>query len=421
MNGPDAGAESTGPFQRITRYQIGLVVMLGAVGFFDSYATSFRYKMTTYVRQDFEVDIGTMAGLFSWLYLASCAALAVRLLADLVGRRFVLFASMAGLCTLQWLTGYAENLTQYLWLMAGCALFYKCDLWLLVLSEEAPSQRRGLFMGLAVVIAGTGALVQGVLIAGMGEAADAWRSVARFGLFGVILSLVVLAYVRETRHFVQMRARRRRVVDWSVLWRPFQGASLRPLMLVAVLKMVLMGGAWTTISILETEFLRVDNGFDTTRVGWLTTGDAIAIPLGWLLAGLLSDAIGRVRTSVLLAAFWVAALLCFVLLPRGSTEVMVLSIAHNFVSAGLFAILRLVSFELFPTDHRSTASAWTDIFTVLFAAANSQLIRWLTQGSPDGGLGVPVGHVILGVALVIPVLLPLYRLLPETAGRRLGE
>jgi hypothetical protein len=55
----------------ISRYHIGLIMAVGAVGFFDSYATSFRYRMTTYVREDFGVDIATMAGEFGWMYVAA--------------------------------------------------------------------------------------------------------------------------------------------------------------------------------------------------------------------------------------------------------------------------------------------------------------------------------------------------------------
>jgi MFS family permease len=117
-----------------------------------------------------------------------------------------------------------------------------------------------------------------------------------------------------------------------------------------------------------------------------------------------------------LAVAYSGSLLSFALLPKGSTGVMVFSVVQNFAFAGVFAILRIATMELFPDAFRATASAWTDLFTVLFSAVTSRILSSVLALE-----GVSLSAVIVGVALVIPLTIPFYQLLPETRGRRLEE
>lgn len=422
---PDRSENTSGPRatvpDKLTPYLALLLVFLSAAGFYDSFATSFRYTMTTYVRRSFDVDMGTMVGLFSWVYLGSCLAIVPRILADLVGRRWMLWVTMVSLCGLQWMLGFARSPMEYGLLLTLLAIFYRSDIWLVIVAEEAPPRHRGLYAAVMVAISGLGALVLGQLVKGMEDSDDAWRSVARFPVFGLILSFPILLFMRETRHFEALRksrreGRRTKLVDWSLLITPFRGRLLRPLLLISTVKMIVAGGVMATIAIIETEYLRVDNGFSQETVGALIQWDVLAATLGWIVAGSLSDRIGRHRCLYLLAATYVASLLLFALLPRGSVGVMVFSVVHNFAILGVYAILRVVTMELFPNDCRATASAWSDLAVTLFAALTSRVL-----GGVMAATGVPLSYVILGAAAVVPMVLPVYALLPETRARRLEE
>jgi MFS transporter, putative metabolite:H+ symporter len=412
----DSGArrETSVVPERLTPYLVLLLAFLAIAGFYDAFATSFRYTMTTYVRASFGVPMDVMVGLFSWIYLGSCLSFVPRVLADVWGRKAMLLATMVGLCVLQWLVGFARNPTEYAVLLTLLAIFYRSDIWLVVMSEEAPPRHRGLYSALMVAASGSGSLLLGQLVKGMSNETDAWKEVARFPVYGLVLSIPILLFMRETRQFVKMKSKKRRLIDWAVLWAPFRRPLLKILLIVSVLKTVIAGGVMSAVAIIETEYLRVDNGFSQEVVGSLVQWDVFATTMGWLVAGFASDRIGRRRCFYGMAGFYVASLLCLALLPKGSLGVMVASVTQNFSVLGVYAILRVATMELFPNDCRASASAWTDLFLTLFAALVSMgLSSALKQ------LGVPLSTVILVAALAVPLVVPLYALLPETKGRRL--
>jgi MFS family permease len=400
----------------LTPYFVFLFSAVSLVGFYDSFATAFRYRMTTYARQEYGVELSVMASLFTWIYLGSCLSFIPRVLADVVGRKYLLWLSLAGMCLLHWLLGFARSPVEYAALLTAVSIFYRVDLWLLVMSEEAPPRHRGTAMALMVAVAGLGTLALGELVKRMGSAIDAWRGVARFPIYGLFLSIPLLFFLRETRHFQQVRVQNRRIMDCGLIWAPFDRRYRRPLFIISLLKMVVAGGVIAVISIVETDFLRVDNGFGQEIVGWLIQGDVFAITAGWLVAGLLSDRIGRRPTSYLLTAVFTVSLVLFALLPKGSVGVMVFSLVHNFASSGIYAVLRVAAMEYFPSDRRATAVAWTDLWAALFAAVSSWFL-----GIALGSWHLSLTAVILAAGAIVALVMPLYQLLPETIGRKLEE
>jgi MFS family permease len=323
---------------------------------------------------------------------------------------------MVGLCLLQWLVGFARNPTEYAVLLTLLAIFYRSDIWLVVMSEEAPPRHRGLYSALMVAASGSGSLVLGQLVKGMSDEPDAWKMVARFPIYGLVLSIPILLFMRETRQFLRTKNEKRKLVDWAVLWAPFRRPLLKLLIVVSLLKTVIAGGVMSAVAIIETEYLRVDNGFSQQIVGSLVQWDVFATTLGWLVAGFLSDRIGRRRCFYGMALFYVVSLLCLALLPKGSLGVMVASVTQNFAVLGVYAILRVATMELFPNVCRASASAWSDLFLTLFAAVVSMGLSGALKQT-----GVSLSTVIVLAALAVPLVVPLYALLPETKGRRLEE
>ena len=415
---PDSGS---GVPERLTGYLLFLLLCLALAGFFDSFATSFRYTMLTYVREDFEVAFGSMVNMFTWVYLGSCLSFGVRALADVCGRKMLLWTTMAGLCLLQWILGFTRTPHQYIAVLTLLALFYKSDIWLLVMSEEAPPRHRGLCTALTVAISGSGALALGELIRRMGTATDAWREVARFPIWGLLALVPVLFFMRETRHFTRMKSAPRRSVGWKVLLAPFRRAFLKALVVLSLLKMFFVGGAIVTLALLGTEFLRVDNGFGPAVIGRIVQLEVCAIMAGWLLAGFLSDRIGRHTCLYLFGALYVVALLNLALMPKGSAAVVVAYLGQILAGTAVYAILRVATMELFPNDCRAIGSAWTDLFMTLFAAGTARMLGALTAPTATAAHGVTLSTCIIAIAVLAALVLPWFALLRETRGQKLEE
>lgn len=101
-----------------------------------------------------------------------------------------------------------------------------------------------------VTVSGSGALVLGLgqLVKRMPDTSDAWVGVAQFPIYGIVLSVPVIWWMRETRHFERLKAERSRVLDWSLLWTPFRGELFKLLLIVSILKSVIAGGVMATVA-----------------------------------------------------------------------------------------------------------------------------------------------------------------------------
>jgi MFS family permease len=395
-----------------------LVVLLACLAFaewVDSFATAFRYAMTTYVREDFGVPLPRMLQVLSLVYVGSFFGFVPRVLADVVGRRLVLWLVTVGLCLLQGLVSYARSPFEYAVVLTLLAVLWKADIWTLVMSEEAPPARRGLFATLPVLIGGAGGITVGLLIQHMGPAPGAWRWVARFPLWGLLLAGPMILVMRETRSFDLQRVTRGRVTVDALLRAPWRGAYARPLVLLIILKLVYLAVATATLALIGTEFLRTVHGFDQSQVGRLVQAQTLAMIVAAVAAGWLSDRIGRLRLGRLAVAGYAAALAALALAPVGSAVAAVCYVLQAFFDAGVLCMLRLVSIETFPRAFRATASGWTDAVPTVCAIGTSWAIGALAGG------GVPLSTVILGVAVAVLAVSPLIGRLAETRRADLVE
>jgi MFS family permease len=389
-------------------YLAFLVAYVVLVEFFDAFATSFRYHMTTYVRQDFHVPLPDMLSALSWVYLGSCLGFLPRLAADIFGRRLMLWVAMTALCVLQFVVGFSRTPGQYVLLLATLAVFYKADIWMLVMTEEAPARHRGLYTALPILIGGAGAITVGELVHRMGDAPDAWRTVARFPIWGVVVAVPFCLGMRETARFRRRRLDVTRTNPLALAFAPFRRGYARPLVVMIGFKTMIGAATAAVIGLIGTEFLRVANGLSPSTVGRLIQLETIAMMAGAFNAGWVSDRIGRLNAARLFCVFYAAALLAMGLVPSGSSAVATLFVVQGHFAAAMMYLLRIVSFETFPNEFRATGSAWTDLVPTVAAIGIAQALGFVT------GAGVSLAAVVLGAAVVPLLALPLCSFLPET-------
>jgi hypothetical protein len=396
------------PAPRTAAYLVVLLVCLAFAEYVDSFATAFRYAMTTYVREDFGVPLPRMLAVLSWVYVGSFFGFVPRMLADVVGRRVMLWVVTAGLCLVQGAAAWARTPGEYAAILTLLAVFYKSDIWTIVMTEEAPPARRGLFATLPVLIGGSGGITVGLLIQHMGADAGAWRAVARFPLWGLVAVVPMAFAVRETRAYTFRPASAPRLGFRRILGAPFQEGYAGPLAAITGLKIIYLAVATAAIALIGTEFLRTVHGFDQTQVGRLVQAQTLAMMISAVGAGWVSDRIGRIRLGQIAAACYAVALAGLAVAPIGSRFVAVCYVLQAFFDAGVLCALRLLSIEMFPRTFRATASAWSDAVPTVFAIGTSWGIGRLTSG------GLPLSGVILGVAAAVLVLSPAIGGLRET-------
>lgn len=404
----------------LTPYLFMLGALLALSSFYDAFATTFRYSATTYVRQDFGISFSEITRLFTWLYLGSCLAFVPRWLADVYGRRWMLWISFTGMCGLQWLVGFSRGPVEYVATLTLLAIFYKSDVWMLVASEEAPPKLRARFIAIISGLGATGAMVLGLLIARMGDDPAAWRGVAQFPVWGLIASLPMLLLTREPKLLGSPRSIAGGRALISSLLRPFRRSLARALWLLTALKIGFAGVAMGAMALISIEYLRVEHGYAPADIGRVVFFKVPAVVLAWIVVGAMADRWGRRPTVYVAGALYLGLLVTMAFAPRGGTMVAYAYVAQDAVSIGLFGILRVATMELLPNDCRATGSAWTDLFMTFAASVTAQLLGFAAAGEP-GGLGWSLSACILAVAAVAAFVLPLFALLPETRGRRLEQ
>jgi len=413
-----AAAAAPAPPERLTPYLLFLLAFLSLASFIDAFSTTFRFSATTYVRQDFGVSFAEMVRLMAWVNVGSCLAFVPRALADVWGRRPMLWITVCGMCALQWALAHTRGPAEYIAGLTLLALVYKCDVWMLVLTEEAPPRHRGLYTAVAHAVGATGAIVLGELIARMGDAPDAWRTVSAFPVWGLMLVVPAALLLRETAHYRRIRVAARSGPKMRTLLAPFRRTLLRPMLTLSILKMLFAGGALAAMGLIGAEYLRVVHGFGPDAVGRAIQGNVVAVMLVWICAGFASDRIGRHACVYLLGVIHVAALLALALAHKGSWMVAPAYIAQASTGVGIFGVLRIATMELLPNDCRAAGSAWIDLFMTIAGIGTTVALGWLTHEAGAGG-GVPLWQCILGAAALVCVAIPIFALLPETRGRRL--
>lgn len=400
---PDEGGEG-----RRGWYLAVLLAYLALAEFCDSFATTFRYQMTTYVRADLGVEFPAMLHLLSLVYLGSCLGFVPRVAADVFGRRPTLLLVVLGLCILQWVVSLAQTPVQYAALLTLLAIFYKADIWVLVMSEEAPRLHRGLVSALPVLMGGIGAITLGEFVHRMGDAPEAWRSVARVPIWGAPLAVLFFFWTKETQPFAA-RAHRPRLAWRDLLASPFRSHG-RALLLVTALKIVFLAGASAGLGLITSEFLRVANGFPAARVGRLVQLHTLAMMVGAAGGGWVSDRLGRVRCAQLFGVVFALSIAVMARLPAGSPWVGYAYVLGGLWDAGVIWVLRVVTMETFPTEMRGTGAAWTDLLPTIAAIGTAQSLAALTHA------GVSLPTILLGIAGLVLATVPAFSLLRETRG-----
>jgi SHS family lactate transporter-like MFS transporter len=214
------------------------------------------------------------------------------LLADRYGRRLPLMIDLVFYSVVEVLSGLAPTYVSFLVLRAlfGIGMGGEWGVGASLVMEKVPPRLRGLFSGLLQQGYAAGyllaALCYFVVFPRWG-----WRPLFFIGGLPALLALFVRYRVKESEVWQRTRER-----SWSGLGRAI--ARNWPLFLFITLLMATMNSVSHGTQDLYPTFLQRDWGFTPTRRAALTAFSMVGALCGGVLAGLVSDRIGRRRTIV---------------------------------------------------------------------------------------------------------------------------
>jgi len=390
-------------------YQKRLFWFLSVACFFEGYDFFALSQVLPNLRRDFGLSETEGGWLVALVNVGTVLAYSMVGLADRLGRRRVLTITILGYALFTLLSGFAPNAPAFA-LLQLCARVFLIGEWaisMVIAAEEYPASRRGLVIGVIGASNGLGAIVCAGLVPVLLKSPFGWRTVYFVG----VLPLLLLAYarrsLRETARFEAIQRTERPSI--FAIWRTVHAG-----------RVLQMASTWLFFYVCSQpavffwkEFAVAERGLTDAQVGGIVAVSAlVSLPLSFA-AGYFLDKVGRrIGGSVLLGLLALGVVIGYSAHARWQLAIG-LTLATVGVSCSL-TLLNTLTTELFPTEHRGIAFAWSN-----------NLLGRIGYWAPSIFLGPLVGSFGWGPLLRATAVFPLiscaliWVFLPETRGREL--
>lgn len=359
-----------------------------------------------------EQHVGTMLAV---IRLGMLPALAIGVLADRWGRRWLLLTTIVGFTICTALTAAVPDARAFVatQLVARAFIAAEDTLGIVVVAEELPAARRGFGLGVLAALGGVGHGLAAVSFALVGNGAYGWRLLYA----AAVLPLALVAWLRrslvETRRFLAARDRSR--VARTDAWTPLRELLRRHPGRLAALAVIILPIYFVTAAALgfQSKFLQEAHGYSPTAVALLYLIGGLLSVATQLSVGRISDRIGRKPAVVVTVLLVVAGTW---LLYRGSGAAVPIGwLLMVCAYLGLDVMLSALGSELFPTAYRSTASAARAVTATIGASIGLACEGLLFAAT--GSHAAAISWMLVPLA-VVPFALAA---LPETASRELEQ
>jgi putative MFS transporter len=398
----------------LTSYQTRLLVLLSVASFFEGYDFFALSQILPNLGDEFLLSPEWKTRMVSGINAGTIVAFLLIRQADRLGRRIVLNVTILGYAVCSLLSGFAPNAWVFTLLQFFARIFLIGE-WAIAMvyaAEEYPAERRGMAIGVIQAFSSVGGIVCAGVVPFLLKTPWGWRSVYWVGT----LPLVILAFarrnIRETARFEE-RAKEIKG-ERQGIWRIFATPYKKRLLIVALIWATTYLCTQNAVTFWK-QFVVAERGFSDADVGQAMPVAAVAsVPLLFFVGKLL-DRMGRRFGSALI----------FVLTAAGVAgaysfhDKWVLTAALSVGILGTTAVLQVLNTfttELFPTELRSDAFAWSNNILGRIGYTLSPLIVGYLAPMWGWGQAVRVTVIFPIVALVLILVF-----LPETAGKELEE
>ena len=384
----------------------------------DSFDVMLYALVLTSIMSDLNIARDTAGALGSATLLASAAGgLIFGVIADRYGRTRALMASVLVYSIFTAACGLATNAVQLavFRILLGLGFGGEWASGAALVSETWPAEHRGKALGFMqsawAIGYGLAALVVMIVLPRWG-----WRAVFFVGILPAFFALWV-----------------RRNVEEPALWRARQSATARERprarfadifsgsMRRVTLALTLMNActmfAWWGFNLWLPGYLSLPVsaggvGLGTTTMTSFIIAMQVGMWFGYVTFGFVSDAFGR-RRSYVVYTLTAAVLILIYVSVKAPLALLLLGPFVAFFATGYFSGFGAVTAELYPTDIRATAQAFTYNIGRIASAAAPFAVGSLAQTR-----GFDVALSTTSLAFVLAAVLWIW--IPETRGRALG-
>jgi putative MFS transporter len=334
--------------------------------------------------------------------------------ADKIGRRPVLQITIVGYTVTSLLSGLAPEVYSFaiLQLLSRVFLIGEWVISTVYAAEEFPAKERGFAIGLINAFSSLGAVVCAGLVPIIIRAPWGWRTVYFLGTVPLILLAVARRGLKESARYERGVAKDgpKRTGIFHIWSTPYAGRVVK-LALIWAFTYICTQTAITFFKSHAVEDLGRTEGF----VGQVIGGAAIvSMPLVFMV-GRLFDRIGRKPAATII--FLATAIGCVgAYTTTNDILLFVFAVLAVFGAAAVLPALNAFNSELFPTELRSDAFAWSN-----------NLLGRIGYVLAPLGVGALAARLGWGPAVAATAIGPIIALgliwlwLPETSGRELED
>lgn len=386
-----------------------LLILLGIATFFEGYDFNIITVALTPLRESFGIGQAAASAWIAVIYLGGLPAVFLARRADRYGRRAVLLWSLACYTVMTAATAATPSIESFVAVQFAARFFLVTQAaitWTIV-AEELPAQARGVGFGWLATLAALGTGWSGILYgAVLNPLHLSWKWLY-IGAIPVLLAGLRLRQVlgETPRHEAAA------VQRWTEILHPPHRSRL---VLVCVTAVLANLTAQATVYVVD--FMESQRHLSAAAASLtLVASGAMALPV-LLIAGSVSDRVGRKPVLCGFLVLSVAGFYCFFHLAHGE---LALLICLAVVYAGVFGAWPTgtgFGAELFPTRLRAFGNAFGRGATYAGQSASFLVAGTLMAGAAS----LPAAVLILSAGPLLAAVL-VAAFFPETGGKELEE
>ncbi|MFK7974737.1 MAG: MFS transporter [Halioglobus sp.] len=394
---------------------IALLLLLGAAFVVGHYDLTTLTLAVPHVQATFAVPEDELGQMIAIIRLGAIPAILLALVADRMGRRRLLMATLIGMSVFTLATAFAQTPNQFMLFQSMVRLFGSLEEILAVVYalETLPARHRGWGVGFLAAMGGIGTGVGSLLYGVVDYLPGQWRAMYGLGGLAILLVFWLRRNLPESTLFLEQRAQTRNEPAVSPLAPLIEILTKhrRPIIALAVIASAFWFQVTAVVNFMS-KYLQEVHSYTTLQVSALFIVSGVLAVVGNIASGTASDRFGR---KPLLAGAIIVN--CTAALVFYNASGFWLPVAWTLTLMS-FLVVDLITYtlagELFPTSCRSTSSTIRSLFSVLGAAAGLAFESYLY--AITGSHAQALSFMTFSSLLALPVVAWMLR---ETANTEL--
>lgn len=407
-----------------------LLVFLILLRVLDEYASNASNSLQTAIVNEFFVlsqGVSFSEGLSSLtllttplLFLAILATM-IMALADKIGRKPLLLMSAGGIVAGMFVVFISPSLPVYILGAAMITFFVSFDMHQLYLMEVAPDKKRATWIAFSAFFSQMAlTFIAFLRLANTGEGVLAWRNIYLFpALVGIAVVVILIFFVRESGVFLDRRIEflktpydvrlqkatqeKRKLKESGGMGQAFKYIFKNKQMSGSILALLLFRAAIPAFASFY-ESIMSQNKMSVDAVSIALISMPLTCGIVRLIAGFVSDRIGRKKSSMLFGIITIFGLVGFIFISKTGINPIIVGILLGLSSGSYWTVgdqLGLIMNESAPTSIRASIAAAAGLMQVVVALVATIIAGILITFLDLGVFCMIYGTIVMAISLII--------------------